>query len=87
MRAKEVEKDEKQFEERLNDIWGTVQICGYTFDQGTALKELDPTAFDCALSDEPIQWECDECGEVFDDEDDADECCKPEETEEDHERE
>lgn len=36
---------ERDFEELLGEIYGTVEICGYTFDAGRALKELDPIAF------------------------------------------
>ena len=36
---------ERDFEEMLGEVYGTVEICGYTFDAGRALKELDPIAF------------------------------------------
>ena len=75
----EREKDEDAYEDMLNDIYGTVTVCGYEHDQGTLLREIDPTAFRCGLSDEPIEYECGECGEVFDDEGDAEECCEEEE--------
>ena len=75
MKAREVEKDERAYEEMLNDCYGTVTICGIEFEQGTALKELDPIAFRCGLSDEPVQYECSECSTVFDDEDEAEDCC------------
>ena len=86
MKAYEIEKDEKEFEEMLNKSYGTVEICGMTFDQGTALRELDPTAFRCALSDEPLQYGCEKCDSVFDNEEEAEECCKEEEEEEEEEQ-
>lgn len=75
MKAYEIEKDEREFEELLNETYGTVTICGQEFDQGSAYKELDPVGFRCALSDEPIQYGCSTCDAVFDSEDDANECC------------
>jgi hypothetical protein len=83
MNITEIEKDEREFEDILNETYGTVEICGMTFDQGTALKELDPVAFRCAMSDEPIRYACGECGKEFeeDEQDEAEECCKPEEDE------
>ena len=87
MSAIEIEKDEKEFEEYLNEIYGDVEICGMYFEQGTALKELDPTAFYVFLSDEPTQWECSYCFSVFDSEEEAEECCGDVEEEEEEEEE
>lgn len=36
---------EDSFEEGLSDSWGTVSVCGYEYDAGRALRELDPIAF------------------------------------------
>lgn len=85
MNAYEITKDEQEYEDMLNDTYGTVDICGMTFDQGTVLKELDPTAFRCGLADEEIQYGCGECDTVYDEEDEAEECCKEEEPEEEEE--
>ena len=71
----EVELTDDEYEEKLNDIYGVVQICGQTFESGRALRELDPTAFRCGLSDELIQYECLSCGNRYEDEDEADRCC------------
>ncbi len=76
MNVTEVEKDENAYEQMLNEVYGTVNICGMTFDQGTVLKELDPTAFRCGLSDEPILYECGACNTTHEDEDIAEECCE-----------
>ncbi len=67
----EIEQDDKQYEEMLNESYGTVVICGMTFDQGTALKELDPIAFRCGMADEPIRYRCLDCNDEFDEEIDA----------------
>lgn len=39
------------FADSLGDSYGTVSVCGYEFDAGYALRELDPTAFRCGLLD------------------------------------
>jgi hypothetical protein len=85
MKAREIEQEisEEDYIQVLNDTYGTVEICGQTFDSGYALKELDPTAFRCGKVDYEDtlerKWECTECGEEYTDEDEAEECCKPEE--------
>ena len=84
MRAKEIDVDEDDFEELLTETWGVVDVCGMKYDAGHALKQLDPIAFRCAMADEPLRWECDECAEIFDDEDEANECCRPEPDEDDN---
>jgi hypothetical protein len=43
--------DENKFEELLNELFGVVTICGYKYGQGTALRQLDPIAFRCAMAD------------------------------------
>jgi len=82
MNAKLKEVDDRDFENQLNDQFGEVDICGLRYGAGTALREVDPTAFRCAMSDEPQVWICDECGAEYEDEDEANECCKPDEEEE-----
>jgi hypothetical protein len=42
---------EEAFEEELNEVYGEVEICGYSFEAGRAYKELDPIGFRCGLSD------------------------------------
>lgn len=42
---------EERYDEMLDDVYGTVEIAGYTFDTSRALKELDPTAYRCGLVD------------------------------------
>lgn len=73
--------DEDSFEEMLNDLYGTVEICGCTFNSGYALKELDPIAFRCGLADmqeyEDV-YICPICEEEFCDEEDALYCCQDE---------
>lgn len=76
MEAKPVEMTESEYEDYLNECFETVTICGMTYDQGSALRQLDPIAFRCGLADmDTEKWECGYCGERFDDETSAEECC------------
>jgi hypothetical protein len=81
MKAREVEYEmtEQEYEDMLDDTFGEVEICGYTFSSGRALKELDPTAFRCGKSDyestQESKWLCSECDESYTDEEEAEECC------------
>ena len=83
MNVTEVEREltENEFEDALNDIYGDVEIAGLTYSTGRALRELDPIAFRCGLADyedslETEEWECGECEEAYNNEDDAEECCQ-----------
>ena len=42
---------EEAYEEMLTDVYGDVTICGYNYDAGYALKEIDPTAYRCGMND------------------------------------
>lgn len=91
MKAIEIDQslDEDEVIEQLDEIYGEVDICGITFSSGKALLELDPIAFHQATLDLEDQmahkYECSECGEQYDDEDEANECCQPEENDEEDE--
>ena len=71
--------DEDSFEEMLNEIYGEVEICGYSYSAGYALKELDPIAYRCDLADmqeyEDV-YICPICNDEHDDEEDALYCCQ-----------
>jgi hypothetical protein len=43
---------EEAYEETLNELYGEVEICGMSFQAGSALKELDPIAFQCGNADQ-----------------------------------
>ena len=79
MNAKEKEITEEEYEETLDDIYGDIDICGYKYPAGRALREIDPVAFRCGLADEPIKWLCGDCEKEHDTEEEAAECCKEEE--------
>ena len=79
MNAQEVTITEDEYETLLDEIFGPVSVGSFTWDAGYVLKELDPIAFHCGMSEEPSKCECDECGEIFKDKDEANECCNEEE--------
>lgn len=78
MNAKQIKLTEKEYEQKLTDIYGTFEICGQIFDAGYAFRLLDPMVFDCGMNEEPEVWECGECDKEHDTETDAEECCKEE---------
>ena len=47
---------EEAYEESLNEIYGEVEICGMSFQAGSALKDLDPIAFRCGNADESDRY-------------------------------
>lgn len=58
----EREPTEEEVEEDLNEIYGDVSICGLEYPAGRALKEIDPIAFRCAVSEAEMKdEECDAC--------------------------
>jgi hypothetical protein len=81
----EIEMTEEEYEELLNSIYEPVSVCGYMHDQGSLLLEIDPIAFRCGLSEEPSKYQCGECENIFDDYDDANECCQDVESEDEEE--
>lgn len=76
MNAKEYEMTDEEYSDLLTEIYGTIDVCGYKHDAGWVLKEIDPIAWDCGKSEQDCGWECGECGVRYEDEDDAEECCK-----------
>jgi hypothetical protein len=42
---------EEAYEELLDEVYGTVEVAGMTFDTGRALRELDPIAFRMSVLD------------------------------------
>lgn len=70
---------EDDYDDMLDECYGDVDICGITFNSSYALKELDPIAYRCGFLDyqeyETV-YECPICGEEYEDEEDAEECCQ-----------
>jgi len=81
--------DDYQLEDIADDFLdeqGEVVIAGITFNCSYILKELDAIAYSCLkdeLQEYKTVYECDNCGEQFDCEYDAECCCEDEEDEED----
>jgi hypothetical protein len=48
----QVDMSEGEYQDILDDIYGTVQIAGMSYSVGRALLEVDPVAFRCGLGDE-----------------------------------
>jgi hypothetical protein len=76
--------DDREFAEQydgwLDEVYGDVQLGSLTYPAGLVLKEVDPVAYECGFTDWldsiPDPWECGECGARYEDEEDAEECCK-----------
>lgn len=47
----EVSLSDSEYKELLNEIYGSVTVCGQEFNQGDMLEDADPTAFRCGKSD------------------------------------
>ena len=79
MNAKEVETMTEDAYDEMLDEAGPVTVCGMEFYPSRILEELDPIAYRCGFSDcQEYRWECEECSEQFDTEEEAQECCQPE---------
>ena len=77
MNAQLVEMTEDEYEEYLDEIYPDgVNICGMTYSAGQTLRKVDSIAFRCSMSDMPNRWKCDSCDCTYDDEDEAENCCK-----------
>ena len=74
----EYEMSDDDFAWELDMAWGEVEIMGYTYGQGTALRKLDPIAFRCAKADYG-HWQCEHCGTLHTDEAEAELCCDEDE--------
>lgn len=79
----EAEVDEEEYRNFLDEIYPAVELGSLTFDASKIIEELDPIAFRVGMADyaseQPARFECGECGEEHANEDDAEECCQPEE--------
>lgn len=51
---------EDMYEEILNECYEPVSICGFDYDQGHALRQLDPIAFRCGV----CEYESQEFNEI-----------------------
>ena len=76
MNAEQKEITEEEYEDYVTEVYGDIDVCGYSYPAGQVLREIDPTAFRCGIADMPEVWICGECGEEYETEDEANECCQ-----------
>jgi hypothetical protein len=58
---------EAQYQDMLNESYGTVMVAGMEYDTSRALYELDPIAYRVGLSDYAGYTECNDCNEMLSD--------------------
>ncbi|AXN57867.1 hypothetical protein [Acinetobacter phage ABPH49] len=51
MESYEISRSDEDYMEYLDEVYGTVEIAGGTYNTGYALQQLDPTAFRGGLND------------------------------------
>lgn len=68
--AGEVELSDGEYIEMLDDIYGTVTVCGSEYSTGSVLQDCDPTAFRCGKGDEESRLTA-EFEEALDNEDES----------------
>ena len=69
---------EKSYRECL-DEWGSIRVAGTDFEASEILEKLDPVAYSCGLNDyadgmDDVR-ECGQCGKMYDDKQEAEDCC------------
>jgi hypothetical protein len=69
----EVGGDEDAILQMLDECYPEYKIGNLTFSPSQIIKECDPVALRCMVAAEPIRYQCDDCQEMFDDEDEANE--------------
>ena len=55
-----------EYDEMLDDVYGDVEICGMNYSSSQALKELDPTAYNCGKGDYESNYDLNNCEEYND---------------------
>ena len=66
----------------LDECYPEVTIGNLTFSASRIIEKLDPVAFDMTMDGMDDKWECGFCGAIYDSEEEADECCREDEEEE-----
>ena len=72
----------EQYNDRLDEVCGDVHIGKLTYKASECLEAVDLVAYELGFEDyldnlsEP--WQCGECGERYEDEQSAEECCNEE---------
>lgn len=57
---------ETEYDNWLDEVYGDVNICGYTYSASQALENVDPTAYRCGKSDYESEYDLDNCEEYTD---------------------
>lgn len=55
-----------EYDQMLDEVYGDVEICGYTYSSSRALKLLDEIAYDCGKSDYESNYDLDDVEEYQD---------------------
>ena len=77
MNVYEKKLSDAECEEMLNEMFGTIRICGYEYESGRILKEVDPIAFRAGVVGAPILYCCGQCDTEYpDDKGAAEKCCR-----------
>jgi len=73
------EISDNDFENILNETNETVNILGVEFEPGRLIREMDPIWFNCMKLDYESNMDpgycCSECDSIYDNFDDAEDCC------------
>jgi len=82
--TRKIELDDEDLDYMIDDIYPEVIIAGSAFYASDILKELDPICYEMIreeLEKKETVYICNECGEEYDDEFEAESCCDIEEDE------
>ena len=80
-----IELSDEELDYKIDELYPEVKIAGNVFYASDILKELAPLDYEMTRSnfeEEETIYVCDECGEEFDDEFEAECCCDIDEDEE-----
>jgi hypothetical protein len=79
MKAYLKEWTDQEIRDMFDECYPEVKIGNLTFSASEIVENCDPVAFRCIAADMEDRWICEECNTEYDDQDEAEECCKPEE--------
>lgn len=57
------ESTDDEYDSYLDELYGDIDVCGYTYSASYALKELDPTAYRCGKVDYDSEKDLDDVEE------------------------
>ena len=79
MHAKEYSMGDPDVDQWIDETHPPVSIAGCTYAASYVLRRVDETAYRCLRLDlSDGQWECGECGHVWESEIEAEACCRNE---------